>query len=376
MNAQSSVREYILDCIKHKRFEPGDRIDSIRAIAKEVGTNKNVAYRAVTQLVYEGHLRNQFGRGYYVAETSAAQPDRQTVGLLLDVAPGQPTGRWSQLVIDPVQEAMLSCGQAVLILGAAAWASGTPTYIDVREIQARSLNGLLVMGVYDLGFLARLAEVQPNVVVLDMDATNIGLDSVSFDHLASAETMVRLLAAEGMSTVGFVGGPWASLAYGGWQRDYDPCTKDRYDGWRLGVQAMGFEPEKIFSWLSNPAENENDLKKIFKRMLDKGTSHDAVLTERPDLLTKVLEERACKPDDIIFAGWSRKTASVESLRYMRFAALNDFELLAKTGIELLSRRQDEPSRPCIRKMIFPRIVRNGIETVVESSVQETTCHVT
>jgi GntR family transcriptional regulator/MocR family aminotransferase len=55
------------DAILEGRLEPGHRLPSTRAFARELGLSRNTVLQAVEQLIAEGYATGRIGSGTYVA---------------------------------------------------------------------------------------------------------------------------------------------------------------------------------------------------------------------------------------------------------------------------------------------------------------------
>jgi DNA-binding transcriptional regulator YhcF (GntR family) len=72
MLTSTDVRLVLLARIKNGLYRPGDRIPGVRALAAEIGVNRNTVSKICQQLQAEGVLRNRQGRGLYVSALPTA----------------------------------------------------------------------------------------------------------------------------------------------------------------------------------------------------------------------------------------------------------------------------------------------------------------
>lgn len=136
-------------------------------------------------------------------------------------------------MLGPIQVRLINQQRAMLLLG--GWIEEQPgrtEYLRPEMIAARGLTGLIVLMIYRTSYLARLAEVQRNLVILDMDASDLGVDSVSFDNLGSTIKMIQRLARHGARRVAFIGGPFPPPRTEEPIWLYDPAARERLDGSR------------------------------------------------------------------------------------------------------------------------------------------------
>lgn len=77
------IREQIARLIEAGVVKPGDRLPSIRQLARENGLNPNTVARAYGELEKTGYLHNIPKKGVYVAEVDlSAQKEKQMMEVL------------------------------------------------------------------------------------------------------------------------------------------------------------------------------------------------------------------------------------------------------------------------------------------------------
>ncbi|MEM8528165.1 MAG: GntR family transcriptional regulator [Bacteroidota bacterium] len=64
------IADYLLDNILARRLQAGDRVQSVRELAKEVQVNPNTVMRTFTFLNEEGIIVNQRGIGYFITDNA------------------------------------------------------------------------------------------------------------------------------------------------------------------------------------------------------------------------------------------------------------------------------------------------------------------
>ena len=67
------IADFILDQILTKVLQPGDRIQSVRDLAKEVEVNPNTVVRSYSFLSDEGVIQNKRGVGYFISAEAFAK---------------------------------------------------------------------------------------------------------------------------------------------------------------------------------------------------------------------------------------------------------------------------------------------------------------
>lgn len=363
MNATLSVKQLILNRIQNRTYGASQRIDSIRKIANATNTTPPTVMRAVSQLVKEGHLRAEQGKGYYVDSPLArTQVDRRVVGVLLGAAEGQDprsnyAGKRYLEILPFLQQACLHRARAMMTFG--GFVSGGPSkpYLSPEELQPYDLEAILVLGIYDMRYLMSLSAAQQNVVVLDVDAADLGIDSVIFDHLGSGVAMVNELARRGARRIAFVGGPLAPARPGpeSFEMGFDACTRERFDAWRAGMRGCGlpFDDPELLHLTEDRSIAEARL--AIRKMLEQPNRPDAILAEQPKGVHLALKDAGPDALDIPVAGWASPEVFHSRHKYFELCAVGGFESAGPVAIEVLEERIEKPRGPVQRRLAFPPI---------------------
>ncbi len=249
MSDHQKVRKAIIERINNGSYQPGKPIDSLRNVARSTGSSIGTVGRAITHLVTEGYLQPRRGKRFVVGDRSAgAAADLRTVGLLSTNVPAFPDTEAHGMFRDATTAIQIELdrhGAATLLVSATRWLGEVRkrAYLEIDELAEKGLQGLLVLGVYDVTYLKKLQAKIPVVVALDVDAGNEGVDSVAFDNRMSAAVLVKKLVEMGARRIAFAGGPTAPSREGDSVDLYDPCAKERYDGWRIGMHTAGLNPD-------------------------------------------------------------------------------------------------------------------------------------
>jgi len=360
MRTFRDVENAILEAVRDGTYPPGARVGSIRELALAHQTSKVTVSRALKGLEEGGRLERGPGRGYFVPQDGTCGASREeTIGLLLGCRDGDRPMKALPLelraILSVVQELMMAQKRSVLAMGGLVDSGGKPVELPIDAVRPRRLRGLLVAMIYRVKYLVELSAVQQSVAVLDMDASDLGLDSVAFDNVGSAAMMVRLLVSDGARRIAFVGGPFPSSAKMETVDEYDPCARERLDGWRVGHLTAGVEIDPSLIRLTGDRD-AGTFRQAISEMLAEGVRPDAIMTEIPAAAAAALADAGLQPDQIAIAGWTTAATAAERVKTVRYTALCDFERMGKLGVEMLTRRLEQPERPVERSLIFPTIV--------------------
>lgn len=355
MNTSDSVRSLILERIEKQTYKPGDRIDTFRKLAADADTSTPTVSRAINQLVQDGYLFAEPNRGYRVRSTPVGGAVRGTTGLLLGVQQEAEMGQGFAVkrfrdILPVLQEGSIRLRHAMLTLGGFVG----PDCLSIDVIAERRLEALLVLGIYDNRYLADLSKVQSGVIVLDMDAVDIGIDSVSFDHIGSGVAMVQHLAGMGKKRIAYIGRPIAPPKPAAMQRNYDSCARERYDGYLAGMRACGLRPDPRLIRLGE-SQGEKATQDALTEMLAMDEPPDAIVAESPKFIALLINE-AGLADRCPVSGWAPDDIYAIEGKMMACTALADFEPLGTAAMDVLAYRLEHPDGPVQRRKVFPKVM--------------------
>jgi DNA-binding LacI/PurR family transcriptional regulator len=329
--------------------------------------------RAVNQLVKEGHLRTEQGKGYYVDSPLArSREGRRVVGFLLGAAEGQDprsnfAGRRYLEVLPFLQQACLNRERALMTFGGLVGKGPATPYLSPDELKPYDLEAVLVLGIYDLRYLMSLSAAQQSLVALDVDAADLGIDSILFDHLASGVAMVKELARRGARRIAFVGGPFAPLRPGGasLESGYDACTRERYDAWRAGMRASGlpFDDPQLLYVTGDRSDAET--RRATRRLLEQAVRPDAILAEQPKSVHLALKDAGEDALGIPVAGWASPEVFRSRHQHFELCSIGGFEAVGPAAVEVLEERLEKPRGPVQRRLAFPPIFDRQGTMVIE-----------
>jgi DNA-binding LacI/PurR family transcriptional regulator len=235
--------------------------------------------------------------------------------------------------------------------------------VPPEELPLEDLSGLVVMGIYDLPYIAEVNAIGFPVVALDVDATPVFADSVVMDHAGSAAAMVQRLHAMGARRIAFCGGPFRPRK-GKYRFYYDPSAHERRIGWRVGMADRGLESRDDWVWETS-ARTANRISTIMERRLLSRGRPDAVLTEFPDLAVRAMRKLGMADGRVKVAGWHPGHDAPE-LDDVSVLARCDFRDMARAGTGLLLRRlkgdSDQIRRKVVPLEITVRAAKRGART--------------
>lgn len=220
------LKERLRQRIAEGELRPGDRLPSLAELCAEHGISAITVRRALTDLVGEGLLRGEQGRGMFVA---AARPSTGLIGL---VVPGAGSG-----FIDGIRHGVERelGGASPVLLGISDMDPSREADLVERMAADRVAGVLLVpsTGMQTAASVARLrAAVAGGLRLVEVDRSlGLGADRVASDNRSAGAQAAAHLLALGHRRLAFV---YAHEC---------PTFDDRRAGWAEVQRAAGIEPD-------------------------------------------------------------------------------------------------------------------------------------
>lgn len=332
----------------------GSRIPSVRKLAADESVSPATVQRALRELIQEGHLVSEDRRGVFVADEEIA-PAAATVGLLLSRHPDSLDTMHLPL-FQELQKRLLN-SDAVVVTMLGVYRKYKKAFFTPRSVVAdRKLQAAVLIHVMDLAYIASLIQLGIPIVATDLDASDIGAHSVFFDNLGSAHTLTHHLIERGHERILYLGGVKKSKDD---QHLYDVAVRERYDGFRIAMEASGLSPDlTAYASLSRASDKFTE---ALEKVLEAGTTFSAVVTESPLAAVDCLEKAGRR--DIEVVGWLDRPISIESQKVLTDrlvgAAICDFTELGKRAFKTLNTCLTQPGSDIHRDMVKPRILLGG-----------------
>jgi len=180
-----------------------DRIPSERQLAKRYDIAQMTARKAIMDLVSEGVLYRQVGKGTFVCRPGTAAQRMYAIGFALypGVADGAANPYFS-MVLRGVEEVARQRGYSVVFTGDIASLTG-PGGIDRRDGPGRKVDGVLAVAMDDEQAVRSAARVVPTVL---LDNEMDGLSCVLADNISGGLLATRHLIERGHTRIAFLGG--------------------------------------------------------------------------------------------------------------------------------------------------------------------------
>ena len=339
-----AVREEILSGTRRA----GVRLPSIRSFAKQWAVSTITVIKAFDKLKDEGLVISTERSGFFVASGKKSAVIRKKIGFLVPVKAQELYENKNIQAACRYLKAYADKSQHRLSMHLARWGAegGGHVYLSAQAISDYGLDAVVLMDVYNYHYLSSLATLRIPIIMLDADASNLGIDSLYFDNVHAAVQLTQTLINLGHRHILFVGGPLPS-ALGVRKKMYaDPATLQRLDGCRL---VMDQRPEQRF--LHTAFSRSDRSAEAWSR------AGNAYLNEHPEITAIVAESpldlepahRAIK--QAVFCG-----AQLKQQPAIVGQAICHFDALGALLPEMLQQRLSEPLAPLLRRSVQTQVV--------------------
>lgn len=232
------LKRLLVEQIDAGRYAPGARIASENELVREYGVSKHTVLKALTELVSEGALYREQGRGTFVAGTPGRKAaETGAIGVVVPILGGE-------LTLSPAFRALAGISQAAeaaspprrLLLSDSAGDPGREAD-RLEELRRERVAGVLLQPCFNSGprtvtALNRLRKDGIPFVLVDHVLSEPPADFVGTDDRRGAAALTEHLFAQGHRRIAHVTLPKT------WYRDSAPA-RDRAAGYRDALQAAG-----------------------------------------------------------------------------------------------------------------------------------------
>jgi DNA-binding LacI/PurR family transcriptional regulator len=282
------VMETLGEEVRRGDFRPGQRYLTERAICARFGVSRTTAIRALSDLILDGLLTRQPGRGTFVADLSGppsyspATGNRPPIGVICQGL-GGPGG--------PASEAIRGIGQvcrerdSTFLLFESEYSARTEAE-DLRRARKAGVCGLIVYPVNGFEnaaqFEALWREGLP-LVMIDRYYPTVPCDAVLEDNIRLGSDMVEALVRLGHRRIALAGS----------DESLTTAAFERFAGFRAGLEKHGipFEPA-LAAPRPYPALPEEDRLAVLRAWLSERPRPTAILAINGTAFTSVARDLA------------------------------------------------------------------------------------
>lgn len=236
------LKELIKKDILSNQLTVGTQVPSEREMCEIYHVSRITATRATADLVKEGFLQKEPGRGTFVADSSSHSDKTHVLGIGLYEAQYLHIPFFSTIIAGAT-EAACAAGYHIQLIVTKGVSDKEQGSLYDRMLDQKKVDGLIVIdhAVSDADLIDMHTHGVPVVL---FDRTVLGYDfySVLVDNRGGAFQLVEYLNNLGHKDIGYVT-PGFSL----------PPVRERYEGYRSALQIRGldFHPEWVIDYKQN-----------------------------------------------------------------------------------------------------------------------------
>jgi DNA-binding LacI/PurR family transcriptional regulator len=257
LSKRTKVRSIILEAIKSGKIRPGDKLENERALCSRLGVSRVTLSKGLNDLVKDGFLFRQVGRGTYLTENSMvlmSSPSKLTISLIISCTE-------SPVVLQLLEgiHNVLSPESCDVILKNPAGNTKLEKKL-VKEMVARNVDAIIVSSAFAadsadaIKFYGKIAK--PTLVIMTDSVINVNIGR--FARIFSDNFEGGKLAAESLLQKKPAGKDF-------WIFKYRYCTSS------LTERMKGFQniitnqrgKSRVFELSTDEVKCNNELKKIF-----------------------------------------------------------------------------------------------------------------
>ncbi len=225
------LRKHILEKISSGQYRPSEKIDSIRALAKNYQVSKHTASQAISSLVSFGYLENRRGIGTFVLKNPGdrmpilGMPNKklQTIGLETSTSPSNQS--------EFISEMMRGVLDGVRQNGYDLTLYHRDDFLLREKVDNFNLEGIIVnyLPEYRYDLLNELSD-KLNLVFINNDCPSIGVPFVGLDNEKAGVIATQHLIEKGHTNIGFLFFP-----------ENTTSSQERITGYKIALAGEGLQ---------------------------------------------------------------------------------------------------------------------------------------
>jgi DNA-binding LacI/PurR family transcriptional regulator len=244
----AQARQYLEDLIQSTPYGPGDQLPSERELAATFRVSQMTMNRAIQEMVRDGILYREVGRGTFVVHQDRRPRRNGTLGLVTLFSPGiVRRNYYASEILRGVHEAAGHVHRDLMLIHEPLH----QTEGMVSRLHGRA-DGFLMMSPPDEALPAIRSLRAEGIPVLAVGSSWPGEDipAVDSDNILGAHQAVEFIASRGHQRIGLIGGP----------EDLSN-SRDRHVGFAESMREAGLQPREDWTLLSESASTLTDAEK-------------------------------------------------------------------------------------------------------------------
>ena len=345
----------ILEDIKAKKQQPGDKLDSVRVLSAKYELCLATVQKSINSLTRKGILESKRGKGLFIAEKGKADKNdssKKTVALIssYDVDDLQTMAYSSDFLMGTISE--LEKFKYDLLYVTPRNDGTGKNVVHLSEIKEREKDfaGIITL-VYDEKYLYSMKALDSPVVVADYDMTYADLDSVVFENRIVAAEITEKMVKKGAEYILYLG--YAHDFVNGKAVIEDEAVWERHAGVKQVIREHAlpeFENQFIKVHKKTPVSEIVDTIAAMDKIPDAIIAGDILAYHIAEGLSK---NTLTSDKKIIFGGFSsEKNSNINPEKYLSYNVMADGIAMGREAVRLLINRLKSPEH-LAKKITIP-----------------------
>ena len=225
------LKEYLRRLIEEQELKPGEKIPSQKELTEEFGIGRLTARHAIGQLVNEGYLNSQQGKGTFVTNYAWRVKNNELKETLMLLFSEEPSRLPNPHFITFIQGAAAEVRRQNTRLCVFDIPTGSSLVDLPRVLEEGWVRGVILLGITNPAIINHLAKNRIPFVLAHERAQGDRLYYVGTANKQGAIEMVRYLVEIGHKKIGMLNS---------YQQEHS-FLRERYEGYRLGMEKNGIK---------------------------------------------------------------------------------------------------------------------------------------
>jgi DNA-binding LacI/PurR family transcriptional regulator len=257
---------------KIKGSRPGDRVDSEHELVAKYSVSRATVSKAIGELVSEGFLFREQGRGTFVADVEGRK-DGSLGFIYYTWANNMARSGYFGDIFGGVEAAAREVGRDILFMAGKTAPGEEFQPPSPAELARKGLSGLLAVGIDSDDHLAALMASGLPLVSVDYQSERMDMDAVIGGTEEGGYRGTKLLLGKGHETVAFIGTTrHGSRAY----QAPDQGSLERLEGFRRAHREAGVDVDEDF--VLQPRQSEYSFPARLEKLATQGKTPTALFS--------------------------------------------------------------------------------------------------
>ena len=351
----AQLKNIIREQIQKGDLKPGERIVAERELALQHNVSRITATRAVNDLVQEGLLLREQGRGTFVRD--AERPLTMNIGFVIQDE-GSELSSFYLEIFRGMQDVVQAEGYNLIFTSVRT--AGSDEHVPIKMVHEGRVDGFVLVELWDEPVLKAIMETGMPVALVDWEHPEA--DSIVADDRQALAEAVGHLTEQGHKRIAFINGragdpanlPTLEEAEGMYHTSMTYIG--RFAGYRDGLAAAGIEYDaSLVSWGGTWKENGGDeVRALFdKKPTGLVAASDSLALDAIDIFRR---QGGKVPEDLSVVGLGGTVNTREQARFLTTVKIDWAAMGRQSMHQLLGRIHGSGQAP-VKIKVPGRLIR-------------------